>query len=381
MAGDHAYVADDTHGLQVVDISDPAAPTIVGDVTTPGPAYAVTLAGGYAYVADYYEGLQVIDVGEPTAPQIVGTAATPSYAMGVAVAGDLAYVAHGGGLTIVDVAAPTAPAVLGDLHTMYSAADVALAGSHAYVACGNLLHVVDVSAPAAPVLLGDVPVYSALGVAVAGNGIYLASDSAGLEVAPHQCGDGTPVFLSLFELEPRADAVTIRWRVVAGGEPATFRLTGRSAGSVWSVPHAETAPGRYLAEDRPDHLAPGAEIAYELAHRAPDGAWIVLDGGTVTLGGGAPARAARLTGIHPNPFNPRVTVSFRAERPGRLVVAVFDVAGRRVATLADRDFPAGPQTLVWEGRDAAGRAVPSGTYLVRLDGADAREVRKVQLVR
>ena len=30
MAGDHAYVAVDTHGLQVVDISDPRRPTPVG---------------------------------------------------------------------------------------------------------------------------------------------------------------------------------------------------------------------------------------------------------------------------------------------------------------------------------------------------------------
>jgi len=50
---------------------------------------------------------------------------------------------------------------------------------------------------------------------------------------------------------------------------------------------------------------------------------------------------------------------------GRVQVHVYDVAGRRVRLLADRVFPAGEQTLVWDGTDDGGRKVPRGVYFVR----------------
>ena len=46
----YAYVADNTMDLQVIDISTPTAPVIVGSVDTPGGAYGVSVVNGYAYV-------------------------------------------------------------------------------------------------------------------------------------------------------------------------------------------------------------------------------------------------------------------------------------------------------------------------------------------
>ncbi len=46
-------------------------------------------------------------------------------------------------------------------------------------------------------------------------------------------------------------------------------------------------------------------------------------------------------------------------------VNVYDVAGRKLRTLADRLFPAGEQTLVWDGADDTGRKVSRGVYFVR----------------
>jgi hypothetical protein len=50
---------------------------------------------------------------------------------------------------------------------------------------------------------------------------------------------------------------------------------------------------------------------------------------------------------------------------GRVQVHVYDVAGRKVRMLADRVFPAGEQTLVWDGTDDGGRKVARGVYFVR----------------
>ena len=78
---------------------------------------------------------------------------------------------------------------------------------------------------------------------------------------------------------------------------------------------------------------------------------------------------------HPNPFNPAVTLSFDLPDAGEASVTIHDLAGRTVATLlAPTVLPAGAHTLTWRGRDTAGRAVASGTYLavLRAPGAVAR---------
>ena len=75
--GSYAYVADGDSGFQVIDLSNPASPQIVGSVDTPGYTYDVAASGTYAYVADGYSGLQVVDVTNPASPTIVGNVGTP----------------------------------------------------------------------------------------------------------------------------------------------------------------------------------------------------------------------------------------------------------------------------------------------------------------
>jgi hypothetical protein len=62
VAGGHAYVAALGSGLQVIDISTPEQPWIVGSVQTPF-AWRVAVSGNTAYVGNYYAGLEVIDLG------------------------------------------------------------------------------------------------------------------------------------------------------------------------------------------------------------------------------------------------------------------------------------------------------------------------------
>src|SRR3989339_532970 len=107
VSGTHAYVVHNISqpnrsGLQVIDITDPADPTIVGSVDTPGNAQGVAVSDTLAYVADRNSGLQVISIADPRNPWIVGTEDTPGSAWGVAVRDTLAYIADGGsGLQVI----------------------------------------------------------------------------------------------------------------------------------------------------------------------------------------------------------------------------------------------------------------------------------------
>jgi len=73
-----------------------------------------------------------------------------------------------------------------------------------------------------------------------------------------------------------------------------------------------------------------------------------------------------LDGNYPNPFNPTTTIRFSVPEAQHIQLAVFDVRGQRVATLVDRQVPAGRQAVIWTGRDDQGRHVASGTYFYRM---------------
>ncbi len=79
----------------------------------------------------------------------------------------------------------------------------------------------------------------------------------------------------------------------------------------------------------------------------------------------APASPIALTN-HPNPFNPATTLRWRQAEAGQATLAIFDTAGRRLRTLAERRFAVGEQEVRWDGRDDLGRALPSGIYMARL---------------
>jgi hypothetical protein len=98
---------------------------------------------------------------------------------------------------------------------------------------------------------------------------------------------------------------------------------------------------------------------------------------------GAPDVTVKRWGLRnqPNPFNPMTTVFLEIPRSGSVRVEIFDLAGRRVRTLANGFYEAGGHELVWRGRNDAGGDVSSGVYFVRLVGADIRLVHEMLLLR
>jgi hypothetical protein len=83
----------------------------------------------------------------------------------------------------------------------------------------------------------------------------------------------------------------------------------------------------------------------------------------------------------PNPFNPLTTIRFAVEKTQRVSLRVFGPGGRLVSTLVDRDLEAGTYTVRWDGRDAAGKAVPSGVYFYEVSAAGEREARRMVLLK
>jgi len=76
----------------------------------------------------------------------------------------------------------------------------------------------------------------------------------------------------------------------------------------------------------------------------------------------------------PNPSRGATDFVLRAPQAGRAEIAIFDVSGRRLATVLDREVESGVQRIPWAGRDESGRALPAGLYLcrARLGALEAR---------
>lgn len=83
----------------------------------------------------------------------------------------------------------------------------------------------------------------------------------------------------------------------------------------------------------------------------------------------------------PNPFNPRTEIRFTLAHDARAVVSVHDLRGRTVRTLLDERREAGTHTMVFDGISDDGRALPSGTYLVRAAAGGLVSWTKVVLTR
>lgn len=98
-------------------------------------------------------------------------------------------------------------------------------------------------------------------------------------------------------------------------------------------------------------------------------------------GGDVPAARTRIVGSTPNPFNPTTRIDFELSAAGRTRLSIHDVRGMLVRELLDRDLPAGPHDVLWNGRDGAGRELASGIYLLRLRSGDLGDERKLTLVR
>lgn len=69
---------------------------------------------------------------------------------------------------------------------------------------------------------------------------------------------------------------------------------------------------------------------------------------------------------YPNPFNPTTTISFSIPRKARVSLDVYNILGRKIATIVDKEYPAGNHSSVWDGTTDDGRAVSSGVYFYRL---------------
>ncbi len=89
----------------------------------------------------------------------------------------------------------------------------------------------------------------------------------------------------------------------------------------------------------------------------------------------------RLLSNFPNPFNPTTTLRFLLSDERSVRLDIFDLAGRRIATLIDGPVPAGYHSFNWHGCSEQGEPQPSGTYFCRFTAGAYEQTQSMSLLR
>lgn len=103
--------------------------------------------------------------------------------------------------------------------------------------------------------------------------------------------------------------------------------------------------------------------------------------GVSSVPGGSVALGATLRQNYPNPFNPLTKIEFALERPGNVDISVFDIAGRRIASLHHGELGAGDHHVTWNGKTDNGLPVSAGQYRYVLRTSSGQVSRSMILLK
>ncbi|MCP4549985.1 MAG: hypothetical protein GY835_26300 [bacterium] len=330
--GDTVFVASTSDGLVILDFTDAAAPTIIGSLDL-GQARGIEVVDDIAYVVAFTQGIFTVSMTDKTDPVILGNAKVPGMeAIRISVQDTLAVTADRiGGMNLWSVNDPSnitwlgnyLPAITPPDTSSNRVIDVELFGDLAYVAVDREgIHVIDVSDPTLPTLVTTFEKHGTSCV------VYEDADDTLLMVTAGNFG------LMAYNIATPTDPFLVS-TLDTNDNAMALCLSGNNI---------------FIADN-----------ASLMAFRWP----------YVNAINDQVAGYASLLGNFPNPFNPHTNITFDLPEAGIYQLDIFDIRGRRLTTLREGKFPAGLQSVIWQGLDNEGRELPSGVYFARLAGRTA----------
>ena len=84
----------------------------------------------------------------------------------------------------------------------------------------------------------------------------------------------------------------------------------------------------------------------------------------------------KLSQNYPNPFNPTTNIQYTIMKAGHVTLTIYDILGRKVATLVDQNQNAGNHNISFNASRFA-----SGVYFYQIQAGDFRNVKKMILLK
>ena len=79
---------------------------------------------------------------------------------------------------------------------------------------------------------------------------------------------------------------------------------------------------------------------------------------------------------YPNPFNPSTKISFGIPKSSKVILTLYDQAGKEIAVLTNKEFPAGKHSIEFYSENFS-----SGIYFYKLTAEDFSAVKKMVLIK
>ena len=84
---------------------------------------------------------------------------------------------------------------------------------------------------------------------------------------------------------------------------------------------------------------------------------------------------------YPNPFNPITTLRYDLPEPAFVTLTIFDMMGREISQLVNKNQEAGFKSVVWNGTDSLGKSVSAGVYLYQIQTGEFVQTKKMLLLK
>ncbi len=201
-----------------------------------------------------------------------------------------------------------------------------------------------------------------------------------LAIGSRDLANSLPVELASFNAVPEARGVKLEWSTASEKNNAGFeieRLLGRNGQSATSWEKVGFVKGKGTTTEAQsysfvDRTASGM-VQYRLKQIDFDGTFEYSP--IIEVDAGVP-RNFELAQNYPNPFNPSTAISYQLPVASNVMLKVYDMLGREVATLVNARQEAGRYQIMFNATNLA-----SGLYFYRLQAGNFVETKKMMLVK
>lgn len=459
ISGDYVYInyGDPNCPLAAVDVSNPLSPQTVGIYYPPANIINFTILEDRAFVADNTHGIRAVDISNPAAMHEDFAYSRTGIDLGVVVSGDYAYVREYFKLKIINIADLANPYEVGYFESSWNCRDYNLRGNIAYLlnSSDTALYAVDISNVATPTLLGSyttpddvhytLGLYDHYAYITENYGIRIldiTNPQSMTQVGYYNCElprniltvyDHYLIFnqvdhsVNVLDLTDPVNPAVIE-SFILEEYPYDAKVVGNltyivSPSYLWIYDNSDWTRisttclrdvfwcDARAVEIEGDYAFLAGELSalsiYNIAdplnphlagyYKTPDGAYgLAVSGDTVILAGitnlgfyefmptigidepSGPVipRTLRLMPNYPNPFNNATTIEYQLPYAAMVNCEVYDVGGRKVETITDAMQAAGHHQVTWNGSDKS-----SGIYFFRIQAGNYSETKKMLLLR
>lgn len=427
--GNKLYVSDDASypcgGLRILDVQEPGNPQFLGSYLANWHMEALDKTGDLLYVLSPGRGVDIVNVSEPEAPEIVGNMTFGDYFPSELVidngraafqtqkpVGGSGSGAYDWRVKLYDLSDPLNPQPAGTLQAESSALDIEnnilacwqsqielwdisnihdpqlmsayafagvgfwrdmiLDGSYLYILRSSSLEIVDISDVANPQQISLIVEFiNASSMDKYGSKLYIAEEQ-GLRIL----SVSDPANASLLSFTP------------------SFFYYGKITvqNGICSVAHRNNINVYDVSDPSNPVLIDSLTVFNNVRDLKVDGDMLYVTEFTSLLiyrcdpvsNSDPVLPSANLIGdliCFPNPFVDATNISFGLKAPADLAITIYNVRGQKIRDISSGFLSSGKHSYGWDGKDGNGRKVSSGIYMIKLSSGNTHLVHKVLLLK